>query len=98
MTEKIREAYHNEFIRLTTLYNNLQKEFDEHRGKELNEQNKEVVETIFTSIQHIFEDLQPFFLFTINNYQMSKLAVNGYNEFIENLIRHGIIAKKEERH
>jgi hypothetical protein len=97
-TQEIIEAYQNEFIRLATLYNNLRKEFDEYRGKELSDSNREVVETVFTSIESVWESLQPFFLFNINNHAMSKLAIHGHNEFIDDLIRHNIITKKEERH
>ncbi len=97
-TRKIVEDYQNEFISKAKLYNDLQKEFDEHRGKELTEANRHVVETVFESIQNVFEELQPFFLFIINNYTMAKMGLNGHNEFLDTLVRSGIIAKKEENH
>lgn len=95
-TKEIVEAYQNEFIRVANLYNDLLQDFDKYRGKEVTKDNEETINHLLGDIQITYGQLSPFLLFNIHNYEMSKLAINGHNEFIENLKRNGAIMNEEK--
>ena len=94
-TKEIVEAYQNEFIRVANVYNDLVQDFDKYRGKEVTKENEETINNLLSDIQIAYGQLSPFFLFIIHNYEMSKHGVNGYNEFIDHLVRSGAIIKEE---
>ena len=65
-------------------YISLHQELDKYRGKEIGEHVREV-NKILHEIQDLFAELYPALEFISQNYQLSVLAINEYNKFIDDI-------------
>ena len=76
-------------------YIDLHTELDKHRGKTLEDTDVQEVNRLLKEIQLTFAQLYHPINFIITRTQFAANAINGYNEFIEQIKKHAAVNTKE---
>jgi len=96
LIEKLTNELDVEINRVWNEYIDLHKQLDSHRGKPIGDTNLDEVNRLLKAIQETFSLLYPAYHFITARHQYANNAVNGYNEFIEQLKKGGATEHKPE--
>lgn len=96
MIEKLTNELDVEINRVWEEYLALHKELDSHRGKPITDTDLPEINRLLGAIQETFAVLYPAYHFIAARHQYVTNAVNGYNEFIEQLKKGGAQEQKPE--
>lgn len=94
--KELTRALDEEISRAFEEYSKLHEEFNAYRGKILLEEDVKSLTLLFDKIQDKFSELFPAYNFIAKRYDHTNNAVNGYESFINELKKAGMLNESNE--